>query len=179
MDVKIKRVGDSKILVVNDTKINEKGRFSSKEKPIVLGSIIHFFSSGEYSLSDYRLTDHLIASPYLEEGPELYFPKSQEEKDFVISRLHTYQIRQQDDKEYIVWHRFNSTCFDGDITNPQYSVCARFSYKEAYKRLCEQRDFWLNYQGEDLSSDDVRVENKYLQPSASILNFEYKYPDLK
>lgn len=178
MDVKIKRQGDSKILVVTDDKINAKNQFASKERPIVLGTLIHFFNSGEYGLSDFRRKEHLLASPYLEEGSEQFTPKNKEEKDFILSRLHTYKIYTENDKETILWPRFDSSCFDGDIKNPKYSYYACFSYQEAYKRLCEQRDFWLNYESDDLTSDLIRVPNTERQPSASTLSFEMRYPDL-
>lgn len=176
MDVKIKRQGDAKYLVVTDKRINEQSHYASKDEPIILGALVQFFSSGEYGLQDYRRKEILIPSPFLEEGPEMYMVKSEDEKNALIANLHTYKLFHKENKEVLSWPRFDTYCYDGDIETPKYSSVARFSYKEGYKRLCEQRDFWLNYEGE-LDSEAIRVANPWRQITASDFLFNLRYGD--
>lgn len=177
MKVKIKRLEGYYTLVVADQAINEKYE-ASNERPIVLGKMENFFSSGCWSLSDYRLGKYLHPSPYFEEGIEIMEYSSEKEKNDIISQLHTYKINEE--KNLISWSKFDGYVFDGDNPSCQdkygnsYSSVARFTYKEAYKRLKEQKEFWEKYQGDDLTLEELKLPNPHRQPHSLTLNLRNK-----
>ena len=99
--------------------------------------------------------------------------KSPEDRERIISELHTYKEYEKDGKHFIVWNRFNSYCFEGDLNKDEsFNPVACFSYKEAYKRLKEQRDCWLEYPGKDLTADCIRLANPKRQPTYSEISFK-------
>lgn len=157
-------------LVVADEKINEKYDCTN-ENPIVLGNMINYFNTGCWTVCDYRLTKTRIPSEYVEEGFQHYSYETQEEKNLVISKIHSYYI--DEDNKQISWHRFDSTAYDGDNpshtdkTGAKQTFTARFTFKGAFARLKEQKQFWDNFVGDDLKSDETRIANPHRQMSHS------------
>lgn len=162
-------------LVVDDPEVNAK--YNCEKNPILLGCITEFWDASQWRVEDYRLKQNLLPSPYLEDGVQVYTPKNQEEKDFLIKSLHTYN---ENEKGEFVWDRFNSTRFEGgdlpcltDKSLTQYSTVARFTFKKAFKLLQEQKEFWENFDKKDLKIDEVRIENPYRQISESEISFHF------
>lgn len=153
-------------LVVADEEINKKYDCTN-ENPIVLGNMINHFNSGCWTVCDYRLTKTRIPSEYLEEGFQDFGYETEAEKELVLSKIHSYYI--DEENKNISWHRFDSTAYDGD--NPSHidstgrtqSFTARFTYKGAYQRLREQKEFWEKFEGDDLKNEVTRIPNSHRQ----------------
>lgn len=150
-------------LVVADEAINKKYKCSN-EKPIVLGKIINHFESGYWSIQDSRLMKEFSPSSHLAYTLEEYQYKNEEEKKEITKQLHTYSFREDENK--IVWPQFDSHAGDGDHFSKNKTSVARFSYQEAKKRLKEQKEFWKNFEGDNLNAEEVKIENTIRQPSS-------------
>lgn len=167
MDVKIKRFKGTWTLVVADKQINELYR-GTKERPVQLASIINYFDSGVYSVSDWRLTEHRRPSPYLEGSTQsFYTPENEEEAEYLRSVLHTYE----ETEEGFSWDSFDAHYFQGDNMESKdkygstYTDIARFSYKVAYAKLQEIKTFWEGWSDPDLNT--ARINNPHRQLSES------------
>lgn len=174
MKTKIKKSKGYYRLVVDDEEINKKYGF---KESIVLGCITEFWDAKQWRVEDYRLKEHLMPSPYLEDGVQVFKPRNEKEKQLLMDSLHTYKISEDGT---FSWDRFNATRFEGgdlpcltDKTLKQYSPVARFTFKKAYQLLLEQKEFWDNYDKKDLCFDEIRIENPHRQISESEILFKF------
>jgi len=176
MKTKIKKTKGWYRLMVDDAAINKAYECSQKD-PIVLATIGNFFDSGCWDVTDFRITKYTEPNPYFE-GSDLCskYYKTQEEKDNITSRLHTYREKEEKGKKYIQWNTFDKALWDGD--NPsckdksgtEYNVTARFTYKKALEKLSEIKQFWDNFEGTDLMS--AKIENPHRQISDMVFIIE-------
>lgn len=177
MKTKILKLEGYYKLVVDDKEINDKSKYGG---PILLACITHFFDSGCWSFDDYRLSEHFITSPYLNDSDDtIYDFKNlpQVDKDLILSKIHTYEMQD----EHLHYWRFNTTDLEGDIPQDdkrrQFSTGdfltkgACFTFKNAYDKLRETKKFWDSYEGE-LNNPEVKRENKFRQPHSSSFYFE-------
>lgn len=165
-------------LIVDDPVINATSRFGG---PIVLACITEFFHMKCWSFDDYRLKEHLIPSPYLNDSNDRisnFTQLPQEDKDLILSKVKTYTI---DDDGHLFYWRFVTTDLDGDIPSKDkrrqltdgsfLTEAACFTFKGAQAKLKEAKVFWDSYEGE-LTDPIVKRENKYIQPNSSSFTFE-------
>lgn len=175
MKTKIVNLKNVYKLVVDDELTNQVFKCSS-ERPILLGVITEFYDSDCWSVQDYRLKKNLMPSEYLLDGTEEMKPEDEAQKEKILSKLHTYKISKEG---IIYWSTFDSVCFDGDNLGMKdslgnsYPDIARFTFKEAYKRLEEQQRFWDNVDKKEITSDSVRIENPHRQASQTDMFFEF------
>lgn len=165
-------------LIVDDPVVNATSQFGG---PIVLACITEFAHMKCWSFDDYRLKDHLIPSPYLNDSNEEIYKFTelpQEDKDLILSKVTTYTIGE--DGNLFYW-RFVTTDLDGDIpTNDKrrqltdgsfLTTAACFTFKAAQTKLKEAKEFWDSYEG-SLTDPIVKRENKYIQPHSSSFTCE-------
>jgi hypothetical protein len=166
MKTKIVKTSGYYKLVVADSLINQQYGCTD-QRPIVLASMINFFESGCWSLEDYRLSKHYKPSECLEEGLQQYCFKTEKEKDFIISQIHSYTI--DEENSVITWPQFDSYAFDGDNLNQKdslgksYPAVARFTFQTAYATLREAKSFFAHFDGDDLITNAVKLDNIHRQ----------------
>lgn len=180
MKTKILKLEGYYKLVVDDKTINDKSQYGS---PIVLACITHFFNSGCWSFDDYRLKDHLIPSAYLDDSNDtvidfINYPK--QDQDLILSKLHTFSM----DGDHLFYWRFTTTDLEGDIpqndkrrqltTGDFLTPAACFTFKHAYEKLRDAKQFWDNYEG-TLVDPKLKRENKFMQPHSSSFYFDLSF----
>lgn len=183
MKTKILKTKGYWTLVVQDEQINAKYH-AHNDKPIVLASMTEFVESGCWAVKNYRLRKNLVPSQYLEESVQQMLPKNKEEKEKIYSLLHTYYNTENKQTGIIYWPLFDLYDFQGD--NPEHrdkkgkeqNVVARFSFNGARQRLKEQKEFWENFEKNDLTLEEIRLTNSHRQLNNAeiweILNYKTK-----
>ena len=173
---KIKKYKGYYCLVVDDPMINKKYE-CSQDDPILLATMTNFFDSGCWSVEDFRLSQYKTPSPYLEGIDQcVYEIKTEEEKENLIKRLHTYREIEDKNRKVITWNTFDKALWDGD--NPYcidkfgyvQNIIARFSYAKALEKLNEIKEFWNNF--DDTNLMNGKITNPYRQISEMTLMIE-------
>ena len=163
-------------LMVDDAAVN-KAYQCKPEKPIVLAVMSNFFDSGCWSVEDFRIAEHNLPNYYFFSSQlSTRVINSEEERQKLISRLHTYREEEKDGIKSIVWDSFDKALFIGD--NPsckdkhgyEYNMIARFTDKAALEEMAIIKEYWNNFEGTDLSQG--KIENPYRQISDDKLRFE-------
>lgn len=188
MKVKVIKRQGAQYLVVDDSDINDKHQFCSKNNPILLASIVHYFDSGCWAFKNYRLKENLTPSPYLSDNLEQIYNFStftDEKKEFILSKINHYKINDEG------LHYMTYDCFDlnGDLDDKKrefivdgkvnyYPLEACFSYNTARKKLQQEKEFWSNYNG-NLKDDSIKLENNYRQPTSFKLILDYDLSNKK
>lgn len=140
-------------LVCDEQEINEK--YSCANDPICLANLSTWEGSKCWKIRDMRLEDVFLPSPHLEgNNRQEYLPVDQADAASLKSKLHYYK---ESPDGLIKWGTFVGVVGMGDRTdhpdNPAWiaqSVEGCWSYPAARAKFKEIRDFWENFEGDDL-----------------------------
>ena len=159
-------------LIVNDEQVNS---YHKSSEPILLGCLSNYANSKNWTLSDFRLSEHLLPSPYLSNSLEEYIANDEEEYLSILSQLRNY--RTSDRPLHLLWNTYNTIVLDDADNQPSLSGLnfpewAFFTYKKGFEKLIEMKNYWENVNEKFISAEHL-IENKHRQPSSSHFSFEH------
>jgi hypothetical protein len=139
---------------------------------VVVAAMSLFEGTGCWMVSDWRLSEYKVLSPYsaslnASDCCSRFIPKSPEERALVISLLREYDELADGAIVWCTFDNFYRGHPDVKGVRPGFRTCHQsgyFGYKEALAKLREIKSFWDTFEGDP---ETARMENPNRQPSES------------
>ena len=158
-------------LLLTDPQINSAHK---AHEPILLGCISNYFDSQNWTVSDLRLSEHMLPSPYLCNSVEEFIAKDEEEFKNITSQLSHYNVGEN--PLSLSWNTYNTIVLDGadrvdEAVSLNFPRFACFSFSKGMEKLTEMKEYWENVHEPIITSEHL-IHNPNRQLSSSHFFFQ-------